>query len=240
MTPTQGTHRAVRGAATIAAAAGLVALSATTAAAHVSVSPNSSAAGGFSLLTLSVSHGCDGSPTTRLDMKIPDGINAVTPTVTDGWTVTKVMSTLDTPITDSHGSTITERVSEVVYTAKTPLPDGYRAAFELSMQLPDKAGETLAFPTVQTCERGEAAWIEIPDEGQTEDDLEAPAPAFTITAAAAGEHVADVDTHPTAEPRTAADETTASAAGAVAWAALALGAIGAVLGGLGFARSRRS
>jgi uncharacterized protein YcnI len=240
MTPTQGTRHAFRGAATIAAAAGLVALSATTAAAHVSVSPNSSAAGGFSVLTLSVSHGCDGSPTTRLDMKVPDGINAVTPTVTDGWTVRKVMTTLDTPITDSHGSTITERVSEVVYTAKTPLPDGYRAAFELSMQLPDKAGETLAFPTVQTCERGEAAWIEIPNEGQTGDDLEAAAPAFAITAAAAGEHVADGDTQATAEPPTAAGETTASTAGAVGWAALALGAVGAVLGGLSFARSRRN
>jgi uncharacterized protein YcnI len=239
MTPTPGTRRAVRGAAAIAASAGLVALSATGAAAHVSVSPDSSAAGGFSLLTLSVSHGCDGSPTTKLDIKIPDGINAVTPTVTDGWSVTKVMRTLDTPITDSHGSTITERVSEVVYTARTPLSDGYRAAFELSMQLPDKAGETLAFPTVQTCEQGEAAWIEIPDEGQTEDDLEAPAPAFAITAAA-GEHVADGGTQATAEARTARDETTASGAGALAWAALALGAIGAALGGLGFVRSRRS
>ncbi len=73
---------------------------------------------------------------------------------------------LDEPITGSHGEEITERVAQVVYTAKTPLPDGQRDAFELSLQIPeDAAGQTLAFPTIQTCEQGETAWTEIPADG---------------------------------------------------------------------------
>ena len=69
------------------------------------------------------------------------------------------------------------------YTAKTPLPDGVRDAFELSLQLPQKAGETLAFPAVQICEKGETAWTEVPADGQDAEELEHPAPAFEITEA---------------------------------------------------------
>jgi uncharacterized protein YcnI len=64
------------------------------------------------------------------------------------------------------------------------LQDGYYDAFMMSVRLPeDAAGTTLYFPTIQTCEEGETAWIQIPEEGQSEDDLESPAPAFTVTEA---------------------------------------------------------
>ena len=63
------------------------------------------------------------------------------------------------------------------------MPDGYRDAFELSLQLPEAEGTTLVFPTIQTCEEGESAWIEVPEDGQSADDLELPAPSVTITAA---------------------------------------------------------
>ena len=53
--------------------------------------------------------------------------------VNPNWDVEKVMETLDEPIHGEHGE-ITERVGEVVYTAKTPLPDGYRDAFTLSLR----------------------------------------------------------------------------------------------------------
>ena len=44
------------------------------------------------------------------------------------------------------------------------------------------------FPTIQTCEQGEAAWIEVPADGQDGDELELPAPAFVLTAADGGGH----------------------------------------------------
>ena len=42
------------------------------------------------------------------------------------------------------------------------------------------------FPTIQTCEQGEAAWIQVAEDGASEADLELPAPAFVVTAAEPG------------------------------------------------------
>ena len=49
-------------------------------------------------------------------------------------------------------------------------------------------GETLYFPVIQTCEEGEAAWIEIPAEGEDGEELESPAPSITLTEAEEGGH----------------------------------------------------
>ena len=86
-------------------------------------------------------------------------------------------------MTDAHGNEVTERVASVEYTAKTPLPDGERDAFELSLQLPDKAGETLAFPTDPDLREGRDGLDRGPDGGQDAEELEHPAPAFEITEA---------------------------------------------------------
>ena len=153
------------------------------ASAHVTITASTTAAGAFTVLTVSVPHGCEGSATTEVTIQIPEEINAVTPTRNALWEVEKEVEQLDPPVTDAHGNEITERVATVTYTADTPLPDGYRDAFELSLQLPDDEGTTLVFPTIQTCEEGESAWIEVPADGQSEDDLELPAPSVTITAA---------------------------------------------------------
>ncbi|RCS61203.1 YcnI family copper-binding membrane protein [Microbacterium sp. JB110] len=170
-----------------AAALGALALTfagASAASAHVTVGSDTDEAGSYAILTFSVPHGCDGSATTSVSIKIPDGINAVTPTRNGFYSVEKVDEALETPITDSHGNEVTERVSEVVYTATTALPADQRDAFELSVQLPESAaGSTLYFPTVQTCEQGETAWVEIPADGQDAEDLDHPSPALAVVAA---------------------------------------------------------
>lgn len=162
----------IAGAAFVAAGAG--------ASAHVVVDPGDGGAGESTLLTFAFSHGCDGSATTEVRIQIPESIPSVSPTINPGWDVAKVMETLDAPIEGGHGEQITERVAEVVYTAKTPVPDGFRDTFVLSLTLPDTPGETAYFPTIQTCEVGETAWIEIPADGQDADELESPAPAVEI------------------------------------------------------------
>ena len=165
-------------------AAGLLVAGAGAAAAHVTVTPSLTSAGSYSVLTFSVGHGCDGSPTTKIAIQMPEQVLAVTPTRNPEWEVEKQMATLDEPVEDAHGNEITERVDQVVYTARTPLPDGYRDTFELSLQLPaDAAGETLAFPVIQTCEQGETGWTETPADGQDPEELETPAPSFEVTAA---------------------------------------------------------
>jgi uncharacterized protein YcnI len=177
--------RPIRLGATALTAGGLIVLAtAGTASAHVGISEDEVAAGATALITFVVPHGCDGSPTTEVRIQIPADITAVTPTINPNWDVTKTMETLDTPIEGSHGEQITERVSEVVYTAKEPLLEGYRDVFVLSVPIPDEsAGSTLAFPTIQTCEDGESAWIEVAAEGQDPEELELPAPTVDVVEA---------------------------------------------------------
>lgn len=129
------------------------------ASAHVGVESTSSAAGSYTVLGFGIPHGCGESPTTKLTFTIPEGIDRVTPTVNPGWTIEKVIETLPEPKTDSHGASVVDRVSEVVYTAVTPLPSDLRDVIELSLQLPaDAEGETLAFPVLQECAEGSTDW----------------------------------------------------------------------------------
>lgn len=229
---------------------GVVALAASPASAHVTVTPDTTAAGQYAVLTFSVGHGCEGSPTTAITISIPEGINAVTPTRNPSYTVEKEIEQLNPPVVDAHGNELAERVSTVVYTAKTPLPDGYRDAFELQVQIPeDAAGETLAFPTIQTCQQGETAWTEIPAEGQTEDDLESPAPAFEVTEATGeghhGEEMASSEEASAESTSEGAEEASAADSGddggnGLALAGLIVGAVGVLVGGAAFARSGRA
>jgi len=182
--------RPIRLGATAITAGGLIVLAtAATASAHVGIVEDEVAAGSSALITFQFSHGCDGSPTTEVRIQMPAEVAQVTPTINPDWDVTKTMEALDAPIEGGHGEQITERVAEVVYTAKTPVLDGYRDVFVLSVPIPaDAAGTTMSFPTIQTCEAGETAWIEIPAEGQDPDELESPAPSVAVVEATEDAH----------------------------------------------------
>ncbi len=216
------------------------------ASAHVTVSASETAAGSYTVLTVSVPHGCAGSATTELAIQMPEGINEVTPTRNPFYDVEKVQAELDEPITDAHGNTVAERTSEVVYSAQTPLPDGERDSFELSFQIPeDAAGQTLTFPSIQTCEEGETAWTEVPADGQDEDELEHPAPSFVVTEPTGDAHgsaAASDEPGPavTTETESSEGETSQSSSTAVAWVGVATGTLGLLLGGFAVLRTRRS
>ncbi|MDT0201636.1 YcnI family protein [Nocardioides sp. AE5] len=210
--------------------------------AHVTVSASTTAAGSSSLLTFAYGHGCDGSPTTRVAIKIPEQVVSVTPTRSANYTVEKVMATLDEPITDAHGNEITERVDQVVYTATTPLPDGQRDELVLSVSLPDAEGETLVFPTIQTCEVGETAWTEVAADGQDSHDLAAPAPTVTLTAAEGdgyGHGDQSADAGHEAAGNDAASEDADGGSNELAIAGLVAGVLGLLAGGAALARSRK-
>lgn len=229
---------AARLAGTGAVALGLVVLGAGSASAHVTVTPSTTAAGGYSVLTFSLGHGCDGSSTTDVTIQVPEEIVTVTPTINPDWKVSKNMEKLATPVDDGHGGQYTERVKEVVYTADTPLPDGFRDTFEISLKLPEKEGQNLVFPTVQTCEKGETAWIQVAAEGEQEPD--SPAPAFTLTAAEGDGHGHSDDTDATDDTDSAASETDSNGSDALGWTGVGLGALGLAVGGTALARSRKT
>lgn len=250
-------------AATAALTLGALALAAP-ASAHVSASVTDSSAGAYTIATFSVPHGCDGSPTTKIEIQVPESVLAVTPTRNPYYEVRTTTAQLDEPVTDGHGNEVTERIASVVYTADTPLPDGQRDTFELSFQVPDAEGETLVWPTIQTCEKGQTGWTQVAAEGQDEEELDSPAPAFEITAASASgdghshgaeesshdEAADDADAEPaaaTADADADADEMSSQAdassdggSAALGWAGLVAGLLGLAVGGLALARTRSS
>lgn len=235
MTSTNPGRKLVTAAAVIIAAIGLTT---TGASAHVTIGDVEQTPGAYTVLTVSVPHGCDGSATTGVRIQMPEEIPAVTPTINPGWDVDVVMTDLDEPIEDDHGAQITERAAEVVYTTDTPLPDDRRDAFELSVQMPDLPGETLYFPTIQTCEDGETGWVEIPGDGVDAHDLDEPAPAVTLVPG-------DTDAVGADEVAAAPDRDTESAdsdgsSNTLAIIALIVGLAGLGLGGAAFAAGRRN
>jgi uncharacterized protein YcnI len=208
------------------------------ASAHVTVAAHEAVAGKATVLTISVGHGCAGSPTTRVAVQIPQGVNEVTPSLLYGWQVHKKVTKLSQPIFLDDGDQITQRVDQVVYTASSPLPDGYRAAFELAMVLPaGSAGKTLTFPTVQTCQQGEVAWTQLAQEGQDPEKLDAPAPSIEIAGA---EAVALGGTHVTTAPATGDEPTSVDSRAAWGVAGLVAGLLGLACGSLALHRGRNA
>ena len=167
------TKKTITTAAIAVAAGATLALAAPMAAsAHVSAGASSTAAGSYTIVTMSVPHGCDGSPTMKITIDIPEDILSVTPTVNPNWTIARTTEPLATAVDDQ-----TERTSQVIYTA---IGDGLAAdqrdSFELSLRLPDgEAGEVVEFPVTQDCAVGQTLW--------TGDEV----PSITLSAAVEGD-----------------------------------------------------
>jgi uncharacterized protein YcnI len=220
--------------------------------AHVFVEQTEAPADAFPIIDFVVPHGCDGSPTTSLSVRFPKSVPQVTPEVVPGWEV----STEEGPKKKAElfGETITRGVSEVTWTATgEPLADHRLQRFGAELKLPNSEGQTVYFPAIQRCQQGQTRWIQIPGPGETEEDLEEPAPAIALTAAEP-EHGASGDTATADETgasgdTAAADETGASgdtastdkgdfASQGLGVAALIVGGVGILLGGAGLLRRR--
>jgi uncharacterized protein YcnI len=225
---------AIGGALTLALAA--------PAAAHITADPAEGPSDGFATVNFQVPHGCEESPTTRVRIQIPPSVPSVTPGRNPYYDLTTKEGRKDK--VELHGETVTRGISEIIYTAKTPLPPHDLDILPVSVKLPaGKPGDTVWFPTIQECAEGRTNWVQIPAEGESADDLESPAPGVTLTAADGGhgggasEPVADV------EPAAAATDAGDDDDGAPMWlvvVALAIGTLGLVAGTAGLLRARRA
>ena len=195
------------------------------------VSPEEAAPDSFATLAFQVPHGCDGSATVSLSVQIPAGVVSVKPQVKPGWEISIEEGTLPEPV-DYFGETLTEGVLSVTWTGG-PLEDQYMDVFGMSVKLPNTEGP-IYFAAIQTCEQGETAWIQIPAEGQTEDDLEDPAPALVLEVGAGGH---------TDEAAAAGDEAAAgtedTATDPLIITALVVGGLGLIAGGTALVLGRR-
>jgi uncharacterized protein YcnI len=161
------------------AAATVVIFASAPATAHVTLDRNEAPADSFFNAMVNVPHGCEGSPTLRVRVRIPDGVIGVKPQPKPGWDLAIRREKLAQPIVESHGRTITEVVAEVTWSGK--LLDENFDQFGIHMRLPNKPGETLYFPAVQECEKGVHRWIEIPAAGKSRGDYKEPAPFLRLT-----------------------------------------------------------
>jgi periplasmic copper chaperone A len=223
---------------TLAAAVAVSLTAAAPAAAHITIAPGEAPADGYATLQVQVPHGCDGSPTKAIRVQIPESVPSVTPQVHPGWEVT----TKDGPkdAVELHGETVTRGVKEVVWTVTDagPLPDDRLDLFGMSVKLPaGKAGDPVYFPTVQQCVKGQDGWIQIPQQGESEDELESPAPAVMLTASE-GEHGGATATEHE-DGSTAEDSDDDGPSTGLVIVALVLGGLGLLTGLIALMRGRR-
>lgn len=134
---------------------------------------------------LRVPHGCEGEPTLKVRVRIPEGVIAVKPMPKAGWT----LETVKGPYARAYalwGAEVKEGVQEIVWTGE--LLDEHYDEFVFRARITDAftPGQTLFFPVVQECPTKAERWIQIPAEGQDPDSLDYPAPGVKIAPPAAG------------------------------------------------------
>jgi uncharacterized protein YcnI len=155
-----------------------------TAAAHVYPESETAPAGQISEVALVVPHGCDGSTTTSLAVRIPAGVNYVKPRVKAGWRVAITNGKLPKPVkAPFEDKTLTTGVVQVSWSGGR-IPDSSYDTFGLLVGTPNTPGKTIYFPSVQRCAKGVTRWIQIPKAGQAEP--EHPAPGVKLVKASGG------------------------------------------------------
>ena len=160
-------------------AAALAVVAAGAAQAHITLEASAASVAATHKVVLRVPHGCEGAATTRVRVRIPEGVIAVKPMPKPGWTLETVTGAYAHPYVD-HGTEITEGVTEVIWTGE--LPDTFYDEFVFRAMLTDSLspGTELYFPLVQECGAKADRWIEIPAAGQDPDSLEYPAPGLEL------------------------------------------------------------
>ncbi len=155
------------------------------AAAHVTLAPNQAQAGTSIRTALRVPHGCDGSATTAIKVTIPEGVVGVKPMPKAGWTVATEIAPYAKPYT-SHGKTISDGVKSITWSGGN-LPDAqYEEFIFIGSVQADAGGQNLAFPVLQTCEKGATDWSEMAMQGQPMPPRPAPLLKVAVAAAPAG------------------------------------------------------
>ena len=212
----------------VTATAGMIALGATAASAHVTVNPDDTGANGYTHLTFNVPNESPTAKTSKLEVKLPTDtpFTSVSVKPVEGWSAQVITSDLPKPVTVS-GTTVTKAPSSVVWTADAThqLGQNEYQAFSLSVGKLPAAGTTVTLKAAQTYTDGTVVnWDEESAEGQPEPKH--PAPSFTTTAE---DGTAPAAAPAAASPAAAAQTSETSSDSAAVWG-IVLGAAGFVLG----------
>ena len=144
--------------------------------AHVTLQLRSAPVGSYQKIVFRVPHGCNGADTTRLRVRMPEGVVAVKPQPKPGWTLQAQTGDYAQPV-KLHGSTLKQGVREVDWSGE--LPDAWYDEFAVMAYLSDalQPGQTLYFPVVQECGDEATRWIDTSGNP----DADNPAPALQLT-----------------------------------------------------------
>jgi uncharacterized protein YcnI len=140
-------------------------------------SPNASYRG-----IVQITHGCDGSPTTRVKVTIPEGVIGARPMPKPGWSLSMTKGPYAKSYPYFHGS-LAEGVKEIVWSGGSLAEDQFDE-FVFVARITDafRPGDTVYFPVDQDCERSGYHWAEIPGPGQDAHALKEPAPSVKLVA----------------------------------------------------------
>lgn len=200
----------VRTLAVAATACGALLLAAIPASAHVHAVPDTTAAGGYSVVTFRVPNESDTAATTSIEVSLPAehpfSYVAVKPVA--GWTAVVTEGALPAPV-ENDGVTVTQAPLTITWTADAGTPGiavGQFEEFEANVGPLPEEGTRIVLPTVQTYDDGEvSSWTEVADTGAEEP--ESPAPEFTTTATADDEHGAGHESSTTSATPETTDST---------------------------------
>lgn len=146
--------------------------------AHVTLDQPQAAAGSSFRAVFKVGHGCDGSATHTLVVRVPPAVRNAKPMPKAGWTLDVRDSTEEGRVITWKAASRDNWLSEAVYDE-----------FVVRLQTPEQTGP-LWFKVLQVCEKGQADWAEVPDSGNSTRGLKAPAALLDITPA--GDHAGHV------------------------------------------------
>lgn len=149
--------------------------------AHVSLETREAPVASTFKAVFRVPHGCEGKPTIKVRVQIPEGVIAVKPQPKAGWTLEKSKGKYEKSY-DYYGTPTSEGVKELSWGGGN-LPDDEYEEFVARVYITGdlKPDTTLYFPVVQECADGATErWIEIPAEGKSADDYETPAPGVKL------------------------------------------------------------
>jgi periplasmic copper chaperone A len=219
----------------VAAVAASVLAAPAAADAHVTLQPNTAAAGAFTVENVRVPNERDNASTVKVDLQLPHGFIFASYEPKIGWSVKVTKAKLTKPIQTDDGP-IDEEVRRITFTGHGPngkIGPGQFMDFPLSVQIPGKPGDKLTFKALQTYSNGEVVrWIGAPDS-------DTPAPIVTVTKAGAG--AAPTAAAPAAPaPASAPSGDGGGASKGLGWTALILGALGLVAGLAAFGVRRSS
>jgi uncharacterized protein YcnI len=148
---------------------GALALLAVPASAHIALKQKEAPADSDYTATFVVEHGCSGSPTVRLRMRIAHVLSKVKVFDNGDW---KGSAARESAEPDA-------RVIEIVWVGGK-LDSRQEGEFVATMRLPDMPGVILYFPVVQECEEGMNRWLEVPGPDRPASELRLPAPALRL------------------------------------------------------------